>query len=88
MLLHKAFRGNDPAAYSIPDRLPLIRQLLLFGGETSRSADLTLPHPRMHERAFVLEPLLEIAPEAAIPGIGPARDQLARCADQHVERIP
>jgi 2-amino-4-hydroxy-6-hydroxymethyldihydropteridine diphosphokinase len=42
----------------------------------------------MHERAFVLEPLLEIAPEAAIPGIGPARSQLERCADQRVERIP
>jgi hypothetical protein len=47
---------------------------------------LTVPHPRMHERAFVLEPLLEIAPEAAIPGIGPARDQLAHCAGQRVER--
>jgi 2-amino-4-hydroxy-6-hydroxymethyldihydropteridine diphosphokinase len=42
----------------------------------------------MHERAFVLEPLLEIAPEATIPGLGPAREQLARCAGQRVERMP
>ena len=37
-------------------------------------AHLTLPHPRMHERAFVLQPLLEIAPEIAIPGRGAVQD--------------
>jgi 2-amino-4-hydroxy-6-hydroxymethyldihydropteridine diphosphokinase len=42
----------------------------------------------MHERAFVLEPLLEIAPEARIPGRGRARDLLKSCAGQHVERMP
>ena len=78
--------GRERTFPNAPRTLDL--DLLLFGGETSRSADLTLPHPRMHERAFVLEPLLEIAPEAAIPGIGPARSQLERCADQRVERIP
>jgi 2-amino-4-hydroxy-6-hydroxymethyldihydropteridine diphosphokinase len=78
--------GRERAFANAPRTLDL--DLLLFGGEFSRGADLTLPHPRMHERAFVLEPLLEIAPGATIPGIGPARDQLARCADQRVERIP
>jgi 2-amino-4-hydroxy-6-hydroxymethyldihydropteridine diphosphokinase len=61
--------------------------LLLFGDRTLKTADLVVPHPRMHERAFVLQPLVEIASELTIPGIGSARQQLARCADQHVERI-
>lgn len=78
--------GRERAFANAPRTLDL--DLLLFGGEISRGADLTLPHPRMHGRAFVLVPLLEIAPEAAIPGIGPARDQLARCSGQRVERIP
>jgi 2-amino-4-hydroxy-6-hydroxymethyldihydropteridine diphosphokinase len=61
--------------------------LLLFGDEQVARPGLTVPHPRMHERAFVLKPLLELAPGAAIPGKGPAREFLARCADQVVERI-
>ncbi len=61
--------------------------LLLYGDETIASAGLTVPHPRMHERAFVLKPLSEIAPEAEIPGRGKAGDLLAACADQFVERI-
>lgn len=47
---------------------------------------LRLPHPRLHERAFVLYPLAEIAPDIAIPGRGPIRHLLAGCADQRVER--
>jgi len=61
--------------------------LLLFGEEQIARPGLTVPHPRMHERAFVLKPLLEIAPGAEIPGKGPARAFLARCADQFAERI-
>lgn len=45
---------------------------------------LTLPHPRMHRRAFVLQPLLEIAPELQIPGKGAARKLLAACSDQKI----
>jgi 2-amino-4-hydroxy-6-hydroxymethyldihydropteridine diphosphokinase len=41
--------------------------LLAFGDERRSSPCLTLPHPRMHERAFVLLPLAEVAPEAATP---------------------
>ncbi len=40
----------------------------------------------MHERAFVLAPLAEIAPDAAIPGRGPAADCLARLGGQRIER--
>lgn len=77
--------GRERSFANAPRTLDL--DLLLFGNAVSRSADLVLPHPRMHERAFVLEPLLEIAPDAAIPGHGAAREQLARCAGQRVERV-
>jgi 2-amino-4-hydroxy-6-hydroxymethyldihydropteridine diphosphokinase len=42
----------------------------------------------MHERAFVLKPLLELEPELRIPGRGEVRALVAACADQAVERIP
>lgn len=60
--------------------------LLLYGAEIRASPRLTLPHPRMHHRAFVLKPLLELAPEISIPGHGPARELLAACAVQRVEK--
>ena len=61
--------------------------LLLYGSRSIDVPGLTVPHPRMHERAFVLEPLIEIAPDIAVPGRGAARELLAACRDQYVERI-
>ena len=49
--------------------------------------DLRIPHPRLHERAFALAPLIEVAPGAVVPGRGPAADLLARCAGQRIERV-
>ena len=51
--------------------------LLLYGDERIDVDVLTVPHPRIAERAFVLVPLLEVSPQVVIPGIGPARDALA-----------
>ena len=61
--------------------------LLLADEQTVDSAELTLPHPRMHLRAFVLAPLLELDPHAHIPGRGLAADWLLRCSDQRLERL-
>ena len=60
--------------------------LLLFGDRVIAEPGLVVPHPRMYERAFVLAPLAEIAPDAIVPGKGRAADLLAACKDQRVER--
>ncbi len=44
--------------------------LLLFGGLTVDEPGVVVPHPRLHERRFVLEPLAELAPDLEIPGNG------------------
>jgi 2-amino-4-hydroxy-6-hydroxymethyldihydropteridine diphosphokinase len=51
--------------------------LLLYGDETIDEPGLTVPHPRLHERRFALEPLLDLDPELAIPGRGRVADILA-----------
>lgn len=61
--------------------------LLLFGDAVIATPELTVPHPRMHQRAFVLVPLLEIAPDVSIPGLGAATQFLASVADQPIERL-
>jgi 2-amino-4-hydroxy-6-hydroxymethyldihydropteridine diphosphokinase len=61
--------------------------ILLFDDLVRHEAGLTIPHPRMHERAFALAPLVEIEPDAVIPGRGRAADLLAQCAGQDVQRV-
>jgi 2-amino-4-hydroxy-6-hydroxymethyldihydropteridine diphosphokinase len=61
--------------------------LLLYGDTIVDESGLTVPHPRMHERAFVMVPLAEIAPDARVPGRGIAAE-LVRSVDQaSVSRI-
>jgi 2-amino-4-hydroxy-6-hydroxymethyldihydropteridine diphosphokinase len=61
--------------------------LLLYGDLVWNEPDLTLPHPRLHERAFVLRPLCELDVGLLIPGRGRAADLLSACANQRVERL-
>ncbi|MBI5791330.1 MAG: 2-amino-4-hydroxy-6-hydroxymethyldihydropteridine diphosphokinase [Rhodocyclales bacterium] len=77
--------GRSRGVKNAPRTLDL--DLLLYGDEASDDPRLTLPHPRLHERAFVLAPLAEIAPDLFIPGRGLVRELLARCADQQIEKL-
>jgi 2-amino-4-hydroxy-6-hydroxymethyldihydropteridine diphosphokinase len=81
----EARHGRQRSFANAPRTLDL--DLLLYGGLELRTPILETPHPRMHERAFVLKPLLEISPELAIPGRGPARALLDACTNQKTERV-
>lgn len=61
--------------------------VLLYDDLCFHEHGLTIPHPQMHKRAFVLCPLLEIAPGCVIPGIGKAEDALQGCGQQQLESI-
>ena len=61
--------------------------VLLYDNLQHHEHGLTIPHPQMHLRAFVLQPLLEIAPDCVIPGIGKASDAARQCVDQKLEKI-
>ena len=61
--------------------------LLLYGLRTLATPALTLPHPRLHERAFVVVPLAELAPDVMVPGAGPVSTLVARCSLQQVQRL-
>lgn len=62
--------------------------LLLYGEQTIDLPALQVPHPRMHQRAFTLVPLAEIAPAARIPGHGSVAELLPTVRDQAIERLP
>ncbi|HUX89376.1 MAG TPA: 2-amino-4-hydroxy-6-hydroxymethyldihydropteridine diphosphokinase [Gallionellaceae bacterium] len=61
--------------------------VLLYDDIRHHQHGLTLPHPQMHKRAFVLQPLLEIAPDCVIPGVGAAAQALQHCGDQQLEKL-
>ena len=61
--------------------------LLLYGDRVVEEPGLVVPHPRMHERAFVLLPLAEIAAGAAVPRKGSVKTLLAACRNQMIRKI-
>jgi 2-amino-4-hydroxy-6-hydroxymethyldihydropteridine diphosphokinase len=77
--------GRERPYRNAPRTLDL--DLLMHGTITLDTPELTLPHPRAHERAFVLAPLAELAPEFVVPGRGRVADLLAAVADQRIERL-
>ncbi len=77
--------GRERPYQNAPRTLDL--DLLLYGDEQIDSAMLTVPHPRMLQRAFVLLPLLEIDPLAQVPGQGPAQAYLADVATQVIRKL-
>jgi 2-amino-4-hydroxy-6-hydroxymethyldihydropteridine diphosphokinase len=62
--------------------------LLLYNGVAMHAESLTVPHPRMHTRAFVLVPLVEIAPSVVIPGQGTAAAHLDKLDTSGVKVAP
>jgi len=78
--------GRERPYRNAPRTLDL--DLLLYGDETIATATLQVPHPRLHERAFVLRPLAEVAPALVVPGRGRVAELIAAVADQRVDRLP
>lgn len=60
--------------------------IITYDGLVSHDPALTLPHPRAHERAFVLVPLFEVEPDAVLPGLGRAADYLEVLGTRGIER--
>ena len=77
--------GRERPYLNAPRTLDL--DLLLYGTTTIADTTLTVPHPRMVQRAFVLIPLLQIDPFIAIPGLGPAHQFVPQVADQAIAKI-
>ncbi|MEO7115958.1 MAG: 2-amino-4-hydroxy-6-hydroxymethyldihydropteridine diphosphokinase, partial [Caldimonas sp.] len=61
--------------------------LLVFGARTMATPELTLPHPRLAARAFVLAPLAEIAPGLVVPRVGRVKSLLAAVASQAIAKL-
>jgi 2-amino-4-hydroxy-6-hydroxymethyldihydropteridine diphosphokinase len=70
--------GRDRAAAPAGGPRTLDLDLLVYGNAEIREENLEIPHPRLHERAFVLDPLIEVAPELDVPGQGPVSALRAR----------
>jgi 2-amino-4-hydroxy-6-hydroxymethyldihydropteridine diphosphokinase len=69
--------GRDRAASPLQGPRTLDLDLLLYGEETIAEPGLEVPHPRLQERRFVLEPLAELDPALVVPGHGPVEVLLA-----------
>lgn len=62
--------------------------IISYGSEVSSDPELTLPHPRAHERAFVLQPWHDVEPDAELPGRGAVGQLLTGLDRRGVQRVP
>lgn len=87
--LHKVEKqfGRDRARESRWGPRPLDLDILAYDDVSLQKPELTLPHPRLFERAFVLVPLVEIAPDRLIGGRS-VTDALAQLSAEGIERLP
>ena len=79
--------GRDRASETRWGPRTLDLDLLLYGDAVIDEPGLRVPHPHLHERAFALRPMLEIAPDAAIPGHGLVRELPAAMAADGIEAV-
>jgi 2-amino-4-hydroxy-6-hydroxymethyldihydropteridine diphosphokinase len=77
--------GRERSFKNAPRTLDL--DLLLYGNAHFVEPGLTLPHPRLHQRAFVLRPLVELAPDCVIPGVGRVADCLPAVTHQPIRLL-
>ena len=66
---------------------PLDLDILLYANREIQNERLEIPHPGLHERAFVLYPLLELAGNIEIPGHGPLRELVKHCPRSDLRRV-
>ena len=85
LLKIETWHGRERSFANAPRTLDL--DIALFGDDIVDEESLQIPHPRMHQRAFVLAPLAEIAPALVIPGQGAIAKLLERCNDPSLKRI-
>ena len=85
LLALESTQGRERPFPNAPRVLDL--DLLLYNDTMMQTPELTLPHPRMHTRGFVLLPLAEIAPDINIHGHGNVTNLAAKCRDQGVEKL-
>ena len=85
LLALEHLHGRVRAVKNGPRTLDL--DILLYGNMRVHEDGLTIPHPRMHERGFVLEPLLEVDADCKIPGLGRAAQFRKQALDQGVKKI-
>jgi len=69
---------NDPRTLDL--------DILMYDELVCNEGGLILPHPRMHQRAFVLKPLMEISKDFFIPSRGSVAELLSACSNQRLER--
>jgi 2-amino-4-hydroxy-6-hydroxymethyldihydropteridine diphosphokinase len=86
LALEKEFGRKPKLVRNEPRRLDL--DLIAFDRETRLTKALVLPHPRAHERRFVLQPLCEFAPEFILPGQAKTAAELLSSLDTREKLVP